>query len=137
MKKVKRIEYAIVTQWFKHGDHEKVTILDELFDPEEAADARKCCDERLLPKLTSHGWCWKANRVVCPSDFIIEYLHSCKHCGGGNLRKPYIKDGRMTQNRYLCKDCGSLSNHTDPKTGRIKVMSEQEYKDSGWSECDD
>lgn len=56
------------TQWFKHGDHDKV----ESYDDYSGLDHHRICEHCAI-KMFAHGWVptLEGGHIVCPGDWII------------------------------------------------------------------
>ncbi len=124
MTNYKKTVYAKVTQWNKHGDHKEVGA------PFSFWKLRCNCGN---PNMSQHG-CTENSDIVCPGNFIVEYLQGCKHCGGELvLYYPAKQPKGKFIGAILCKSCGKDYNDIkDPKTGEIRVLTQEELTEEGW-----
>ncbi len=126
--KAERTEYAIVTQWFKHGDHAAVVDYYATFHNISQRNNKNPSSCGFIPiegQLDPEG-----EGFVRPSDIILEYLHNCEPCGGKGFTEHMLE----WMSRIECNECEGKG---IIKSGRIEVLSEQEYNDSTWSKCDE
>lgn len=70
---------------------------------------------------------WHGIRCIT-TDLIVEPVHSCGECDG----KLY-KLNDLPELCAACEDCGELSEHKQIKTGKIEVLTEEQFNER-WKE---